>query len=70
METRSVGGPRNVTRQFRALLRAAPLPLIRLRDLRHSCATLLLAQAVAHAECIQPCSALLLSDLAQAAERA
>jgi integrase len=38
--------PRNVTRQFKALLKAAGLPDIRLHDLRHSCATLLLAQGV------------------------
>jgi integrase len=38
--------PRNVTRQFKALLTAAKLPNIRLHDLRHSCATLLLAQGV------------------------
>jgi integrase len=38
--------PRNVTRQFKALLKAAKLPDIRLHDLRHSCATLLLAQGV------------------------
>jgi len=41
--TSSVGTPmepRNVTRQFKALLRAAKLPNIRLHDLRHSCATL------------------------------
>lgn len=38
--------PRNVTRQFKALLTAAGLPNIRLHDLRHSCATLLLAQGV------------------------
>jgi integrase len=38
--------PRNVTRQFKALLAAAGLPNIRLHDLRHSCATLLLAQGV------------------------
>lgn len=38
--------PRNVTRQFKALLTAASLPNIRLHDLRHSCATLLLAQGV------------------------
>ena len=36
--------PRNVTREFKALLVAAKLPNIRLHDLRHSCATLLLAQ--------------------------
>ena len=38
--------PRNVTRQFKMLLRTAKLPNIRLHDLRHSCATLLLAQGV------------------------
>jgi integrase len=38
--------PRNVTRQFKALLTVANLPNIRLHDLRHSCATLLLAQGV------------------------
>ena len=38
--------PRNVTRQFKALLTVASLPNIRLHDLRHSCATLLLAQGV------------------------
>lgn len=38
--------PRNMTRQFKALLVAAALPNIRLHDLRHSCATLLLAQGV------------------------
>jgi Phage integrase family len=35
-----------LTRQFKALLTAANLPNIRLHDLRHSCATLLLAQGV------------------------
>jgi integrase len=38
--------PRNVTRQFKTLLRSAELPNVRLHDLRHSCATLLLAQGV------------------------
>ena len=38
--------PRNITRHFKALLTAARLPNIRLHDLRHSCATLLLAQGV------------------------
>jgi integrase len=38
--------PRNVTREFKSLLVAAGLPNIRLHDLRHSCATLLLAQGV------------------------
>ena len=47
--TSSIGTPfepRNVTRQFKALLTAAKLPDMRLHDLRHSCATLLLAQGV------------------------
>ena len=35
-----------MTRLFKALLTAARLPNIRLHDLRHSCATLLLAQGV------------------------
>ena len=35
-----------MTRQFKALLVAAKLPDMRLHDLRHSCATLLLAQGV------------------------
>jgi integrase len=38
--------PRRITREFRALLTRAGLPPIRLHDLRHSCATLLLAQGV------------------------
>jgi integrase len=38
--------PRRITRDFRALLAQAGLPPIRLHDLRHSCATLLLAQGV------------------------
>lgn len=38
--------PRNVTRDFKAPLTAEKLPNIRLYDLRHSCATLLLAQGV------------------------
>src|SRR5262245_12214242 len=37
--------PRNVTREFKALLTAADLPNIRLHDLRHSCATVLLARS-------------------------
>ena len=37
--------PRRITREFRALLERAGLPPI-LHDLRHSCATLLLAQGV------------------------
>ena len=49
MLTSSIGTPlepRNVTRQFKTLLTAAKLPDMRLHDLRHSCATLLLAQGV------------------------
>jgi integrase len=38
--------PRNLHRSFKALLRTAGLPNIRIHDLRHSCATLLLAQGV------------------------
>lgn len=35
-----------MTRLFKDLLRTANLPNVRLHDLRHSCATLLLAQGV------------------------
>jgi integrase len=38
--------PRRITREFRVLLTSDGLPPIRLHDLRHSCATLLLAQGV------------------------
>jgi integrase len=38
--------PRRITREFTALLQSAGLPVIRLHDLRHSCATLLLVQGV------------------------
>lgn len=38
--------PRRVTRDFKVLLKGAGLPAIRLHDLRHSCATLLLAEGV------------------------
>jgi len=38
---------RNVTRVFERLLAAADLPRVRFHDLRHSCASLLLAQGVA-----------------------
>jgi integrase len=38
--------PSNLTRVFRSLLTAADCPLIRFHDLRHSCATFLLAQGV------------------------
>jgi integrase len=47
--TSSIGTPidlRNVTRAFKAVLKTAEMPMIRLHDLRHSCATLLLAQGV------------------------
>ena len=35
-----------VHKEFRALLTKADLPLMRLHDLRHTCATLLIAQGV------------------------
>jgi integrase len=39
--------PRNVTREFQAMLSAAPgVPRVRFHDLRHTAATLLLAQGV------------------------
>lgn len=38
--------PMAVTQQFRALVRAAPVPVIRLHDLRHTHASLLLADGV------------------------
>ena len=38
--------PRNATREFHALLAAAKLPAVRFHDLRHTAATLLLAQGV------------------------
>ena len=37
---------RNVTREFHALLKAAELPAVPFHDLRHTAATLLLAQRV------------------------
>jgi integrase len=36
----------NVSKQFKALLKTAELTPLRIHDLRHSCATLLLAQGV------------------------
>ncbi|MBA2452911.1 MAG: site-specific integrase, partial [Chloroflexia bacterium] len=48
--TTSLGTPldaRNVRRWFTRLLEDANLPVLRFHDLRHSCATLLLAQGVA-----------------------
>lgn len=44
--TGTVLDPRNLTRAFKAILSANDLPPIRIHDLRHSCATLLLAQGV------------------------
>jgi integrase len=38
--------PRNLTDRYKALLERAGLPAIRLHDLRHSCASLLIAQGV------------------------
>jgi len=43
---------RNVRRAFKKLLTAAKLPKIRIHDLRHTCATLLLAQGV-HPKVVQ-----------------
>ena len=43
---------RNVRRAFKDLLTAAKLPKIRIHDLRHTCATLLLAQGV-HPKVVQ-----------------
>ena len=37
---------RNVTREFRAMLLVAKVPLVRFHDLRHTAATLLLSQGV------------------------
>jgi integrase len=42
----SVCEGRNIARLFKALLKTANLPNIRLHDLRHSCASLLLVQGV------------------------
>ena len=36
----------DVTKRFQALLKAAELPRLRFHDLRHGCASLLLAQGV------------------------
>ena len=38
--------PRGATREYQALLEAATLPSVRFHDLRHTAATLLLAQGV------------------------
>jgi integrase len=38
--------PRNVTREFQGMLSTAKLPHVRFHDLRHTAATLLLAQGV------------------------
>jgi integrase len=37
---------RNVRREFKAILTAAKLPPMRIHDLRHTCASLLMAQGV------------------------
>ncbi len=47
--TTTIGTPlhaRNVSREFKAMLKSADLPAIRFHDLRHTAATLLLAQGV------------------------
>jgi integrase len=47
--TSSIGTPldeRNVRRAFDDILKAAKLPAMRIHDLRHTCASLLLAQGV------------------------
>lgn len=47
--TTTIGTPldaRNVHREFKAILKAAKLPPVRFHDLRHTAATLLLAQGV------------------------
>jgi integrase len=47
--TSTIGSPlegTNVTRQFQRMMMAAGLPRLRFHDLRHSCATLLLAAGV------------------------
>jgi integrase len=57
--TSTIGTPldeRNVRREFHALLRTAKLPRIRLHDLRHSYATILLA-AGEHPKVVQSCQA-------------
>ena len=38
--------PRNVTREFQAMLAATKVPRVRFHDLRHTAATLLLSQGV------------------------
>jgi integrase len=51
----TVGSPlddRNVRRAFSEVLTAAKLPPMRIHDLRHTCATLLLAQGV-HPKVVQ-----------------
>jgi integrase len=53
--TSTIGTPldeRNVRRAFKELLTATKLPKIRIHDLRHTCATLLLAQGV-HPKVVQ-----------------
>jgi integrase len=53
--TSTIGPPlddRNVRRAFKNVLSAAKLPKMRIHDLRHTCATLLLAQGV-HPKTVQ-----------------
>jgi integrase len=53
--TSTIGTPldeRNVRRAFKEVLKIAELPTMRIHDLRHSCATLLLAQNV-HPKVVQ-----------------
>ena len=50
MFTSAIGNadrPRNVTREFQAMLTIADVPRVRFHDLRHTAATLLPAQGVA-----------------------
>jgi integrase len=46
--------PRNLTRRFKAIFAANNLGPIRLHDLRHSCATLLLTQGVSPRVVMEP----------------
>ena len=46
-QPRYANGRSNVTRAFKAVLTAANLPPVRVHDLRHTAASLLLAQGVA-----------------------
>ena len=57
--TGTVLDPRNLTRTFKAVLAANNLPPIRIHDLRHSCATLLLA----HRHNVAPCLTIRVPDV-------